>query len=237
MAKLELPARKLTYEEFLTWCDEDTWAEWVDGEVVVLSPASVRHQQLVDFLVQTLGVYVQAKGLGLLLSAPFQMKTGPDLPGREPDLLFVARENLGRLKDRYLEGPADLVVEVVSPESRLRDRGGEVRGVRGGRGPRVLAGRPGSTAGRLLRPGARQPVRPTTGGRGGHIPVAGGGGLVGTARMVVAGPASPGAGRAPGAGTARVTRAERCYFKDLAVFTHQPRGMTSSAESYTHLRA
>jgi Uma2 family endonuclease len=123
MAKLELPARKLTYEEFLTWCDEDTWAEWVDGEVVVLSPASVRHQQLVDFLVQTLGVYVQAKGLGLLLSAPFQMKTGPDLPGREPDLLFVARENLGRLKDRYLEGPADLVVEVVSPESRLRDRG------------------------------------------------------------------------------------------------------------------
>jgi Uma2 family endonuclease len=77
----------------------------------------------VDFLVQTLGVYVQAKGLGLLLSAPFQMKTGPDLPGREPDLLFVARENLGRLKDRYLEGPADLVVEVVSPESRLRDRG------------------------------------------------------------------------------------------------------------------
>jgi Uma2 family endonuclease len=123
MAKLELPARKLTYEEFLTWCDEDTWAEWVDGEVVVLSPASVRHQQLVDFLVQTLGVYVQAKGLGLLLSAPFQMKTGPDLPGREPDLLFLARENLGRLKDRYLEGPADLVVEVVSPESRLRDRG------------------------------------------------------------------------------------------------------------------
>ncbi len=123
MARLELPARKLTYEEFLTWCDEDTWAEWVDGEVVVLSPASMRHQQLVDFLVQTLGVYVQAKGLGLLLSAPFQMKTGPDLPGREPDLLFVARENLGRLKDRYLEGPADLVVEVVSPESRLRDRG------------------------------------------------------------------------------------------------------------------
>jgi Uma2 family endonuclease len=123
MAKLELPARKLTYEEFLTWCDEDTWAEWVDGEVVVLSPASARHQQLADFLVQTLGVYVQAKGLGLLLSAPFQMKTGPDLPGREPDLLFVARENLGRLKDRYLEGPADLVVEVVSPESRLRDRG------------------------------------------------------------------------------------------------------------------
>ncbi len=123
MARLELPPKKLTYEEFLAWCDEDTWAEWVDGEVVVLSPASRRHQQVVDFLVQVLGIYVQAKGLGVVLSAPFQMKTGPDLPGREPDLLFVASENLGRLRERYLDGPADLVVEVVSAESRLRDRG------------------------------------------------------------------------------------------------------------------
>ncbi len=123
MAKLELPARKLRYEEFLAWCDEDVRAEWVDGEVVVLSPASRRHQDLADFLTAVLRTYVEAKGLGVVLSAPFQMKTGPDLPGREPDLLFVARENLGRLKDRYLEGPADLVVEVVSPESRLRDRG------------------------------------------------------------------------------------------------------------------
>ncbi|MCL6500273.1 MAG: Uma2 family endonuclease, partial [Firmicutes bacterium] len=29
----------------------------------------------------------------------------------------------GRLRDRYLDGPADLVVEVGSSESRLRDRG------------------------------------------------------------------------------------------------------------------
>ncbi|MCL6499574.1 MAG: Uma2 family endonuclease, partial [Firmicutes bacterium] len=110
MDKLELPPRALTYEEFLAWCDEDTRAEWVDGEVVVLSPASRRHQQLADFLLQVLGIYVQTKGLGLVLSAPFQMKTGPDLPGREPDLLFVASENLGRLRDRDLDGPADLVV-------------------------------------------------------------------------------------------------------------------------------
>lgn len=122
VSRVQAPG-KFTYEEFLEWCDEDTWAEWVDGEVVVLSPASRRHQQVVDFLVQVLGVYVQAKELGVVLSAPFQMKTGPDLPGREPDLLFVAQQNLGRLKDRYLDGPADLVVEVVSTESRLRDRG------------------------------------------------------------------------------------------------------------------
>ena len=42
------------------------------------------------------------------------MKTGPELPGREPDLLFIARENLGRLEGVYLDGPADLVIEVVA---------------------------------------------------------------------------------------------------------------------------
>jgi Uma2 family endonuclease len=68
-------------------------------------------------------VYTGAQGLGVVRAAPFQMKTGPDLPGREPDLLFVAREHLARLRAAYLDGPADLVIEIVSPESRLRDRG------------------------------------------------------------------------------------------------------------------
>lgn len=30
--RLSLPERKLSYEEFLAWVDEDVWAEWVDGE-------------------------------------------------------------------------------------------------------------------------------------------------------------------------------------------------------------
>ena len=42
---------------------------------------------------------------------------------REPDLLFVAAANLDRLGDNYLEGPADLVVEIVSPDSIGLDRG------------------------------------------------------------------------------------------------------------------
>lgn len=43
--------------------------------------------------------------------------------GREPDLLFVKNEHAERLKRTYLDGPADLVVEIVSPESAGRDRG------------------------------------------------------------------------------------------------------------------
>lgn len=112
---------KLSYEEFLQRYDEDAHAEWVDGEVIVLSPASNRHQDLSDFLTAILRAYVEAKQLGVVRSAPFQMRIG--LSGREPDILFVAKEHLERLKESYLDGPADLVIEIISPESRLRDRG------------------------------------------------------------------------------------------------------------------
>ena len=114
---------EMSYEAFLEWADEDTPAEWVDGKVVLLTPPSTRHQLLVRFLITNLSAFVEASDLGVLLPSPYQMKLGPDLPGREPDLLFVANENVSRLQKNRLAGPADLVVEVISPESRVRDRG------------------------------------------------------------------------------------------------------------------
>lgn len=117
------PPTKMTYEEFLAWADEDMWAEWVDGEVIKLSPASKRHQLITQFLATLLQFFVETHQLGIVITAPFQMKTGLDLPGREPDILFISGEHLDRLKNTYLDGPADLVVEIISPESRARDRG------------------------------------------------------------------------------------------------------------------
>ena len=114
------PSPRMTYEEFLDWADEDTLAEWVDGEVVMYSPASRRHQSIADFLTSVMRAFVEQRDLGVVLSAPFQMKLER---GREPDLLFVASEHLDRLKETYLDGPADMVVEIVSPESVGRDRG------------------------------------------------------------------------------------------------------------------
>ena len=114
------PKERMSYEEFLEWCDEDTWAEWVDGEVIVLSPANDRHQDLSDWLAFILRAFAETHDLGVVRSAPFQMKLER---GREPDILFVAREHLDRLLESRLDGPADVVVEITSPDSLLRDRG------------------------------------------------------------------------------------------------------------------
>ena len=114
------PPAKMTYEQFLDWAPESQIAEWVNGEAILMPPPSLRHQDLIAFLCDLLRWFVRSRGLGKVFFAPVQMKLKAS--GREPDILFVAKEHQSRCRELYIDGPADLVVEVVSPEGRSRDR-------------------------------------------------------------------------------------------------------------------
>lgn len=111
-----------TIEEFLAWEDENVWAEWVDGKVIRMAAVTFGHQDIVRFLLALLSLHIEAHDLGWVTTAPYAMHLPSRQRVREPDLLFVSRERLARRKDLYLDGAADVVVEVVSPESRKRDR-------------------------------------------------------------------------------------------------------------------
>ncbi len=117
------PRRKVTYEEFLQGDWGTHHVEWVNGEVVMMAAVSDEHTHVTRFLLSVVGIFVEKGKLGAVMHEPFQMKTGPGLPGRSPDILFVASANLARLHKMYLEGPADLVVEVISPGTVGIDRG------------------------------------------------------------------------------------------------------------------
>ncbi|HEY8668746.1 MAG TPA: Uma2 family endonuclease [Tepidisphaeraceae bacterium] len=113
---------RMTYEEFL---ESDTFhgpVEWVNGEVVPMAPVSNEHSIINIWLVRILGEFVERENLGQVYGEPFQMKIGAEF-SRSPDVFFVAKKNLNRVKSSHLEGPADLVVEVISPGSRALDRG------------------------------------------------------------------------------------------------------------------
>jgi Uma2 family endonuclease len=112
----------MSYEEFLTYGDDTTHAEWVNGEVIVFMPASFRHQELQAWLLRVMAFFVDLFDLGDVCIAPLEMRVYPDGPAREPDLLFVAREHRDRLEAQRLNGPADLIIELISPESVRRDR-------------------------------------------------------------------------------------------------------------------
>jgi Uma2 family endonuclease len=110
---------RVTYEEFLALPD-DLHAEWVDGEVVPMPSVSLAHADLVVFLVHLLRLFA-GRDVGRVLSEPFQLRAGADGPGRSPDVMFVLKEHFDRIRDLFVEGPADLVIEIVSPSSVGRD--------------------------------------------------------------------------------------------------------------------
>jgi len=112
----------MSYAEFLNNVDENTHAEWVNGETILFMPPGTRHQQVVAFLFKLLGIFVDHFRLGEIISAPYEMKASPESNAREPDILFIAQAHLDRLTEKRLIGPADLIVEVISPESVYRDR-------------------------------------------------------------------------------------------------------------------
>jgi Uma2 family endonuclease len=110
----------MTEEEFEAWCDEDVKAEYVDGEVIVHSPVSTRHSDMVLFLAGLMRLVVQQHDLGRILGPELQVRLRPGLR-RVPDLLFVAKERADRIQPTLVEGAPDLIVEVVSPDSVERD--------------------------------------------------------------------------------------------------------------------
>lgn len=117
----------MTYDEYLAWADEDTHAEWVDGEVVVFMPPKRRHVEIVAFLFQLVGYFVARRGVGKTYTAPFEMRLLGGLLSREPDIAVLIEGHLDRFTEERIEGAADFVVEIVSSDSVIRDRRDKLR--------------------------------------------------------------------------------------------------------------
>jgi Uma2 family endonuclease len=111
----------MSEQEFLAWCDEDTRAEWIDGEVVMMSPANIDHVELQNWLAAVLGLYVEKHDLGRLVGPEYAARL-PERPSlRVPDILFVAKPREHLIQQTKLDGPPDLCIEIVSPDSEARD--------------------------------------------------------------------------------------------------------------------
>lgn len=113
----------MTYEEFLVSPDVPEHSEWVNGEVIKMMTVSDLHARTVAWLASILGPYVRHRGLGELLLEPFNMKCNAELPGRAPDLMVVLEAHRHRVARLHLDGPADVVIDVISPGTESTDRG------------------------------------------------------------------------------------------------------------------
>lgn len=98
--------------------------ELIRGELVMMTPASYEHSRIVSRIDRRLGVFVEERGLGEVLSGEggFQIAHGPDTV-RAADVAFVSKERVPDETARvvFFQGAPDLAVEVVSPNDRASE--------------------------------------------------------------------------------------------------------------------
>jgi Uma2 family endonuclease len=120
--KSEIVATGVGFEEFLEKYAAD-FCELEYGTVIKMSPIHEMHDKLVRYLAMLLEAFFALKPIGQIRQEPFVMKSRVDLPAREPDIQVILNNNTGQLHPTYMQGPADICIEVVSPGSVEHDRG------------------------------------------------------------------------------------------------------------------
>jgi Uma2 family endonuclease len=118
----EIIATGVSFEEYLDKYAGD-FCELVEGNVIKMSPIHEDHDKLTRYLASLLDAYFEIRPIGQIRIAPFVMKISSDSPKREPDLQIILNTNLGELKPTYMDGPADICIEIISPGSVDEDRG------------------------------------------------------------------------------------------------------------------
>lgn len=121
-SSIQVQADHLSFEDFLKLYD-GRHAEWLVGKVLVHMANNDVHQNLFIFLTSLLHLFLGFKPIGRLMVSPFSMYMGETKPAREPDLMIILNEHQDRIKRTFLDGAADIAIEIVSPESTTRDYG------------------------------------------------------------------------------------------------------------------
>ncbi len=112
-----IPKSHVTWDMYQAFPDDERW-EIIDGVPYSMSSPSLHHQTLVGNLHVMLRERFKGKPCRVLLS-PFDVKLSEqDIV--QPDLLVVCVES--KLRKGHVDGPPDLVIEVISPGSERQDR-------------------------------------------------------------------------------------------------------------------
>jgi Uma2 family endonuclease len=120
--EMSLLARPLTYDDLCQMPDDRNRYEIIGGELIVSPSPNRAHQKASYRLTQLIGDFVDAQQLGDVYVAPVDVRLSPHNVV-EPDLLFIRQDRLGIYGPTGpVEGPPDLVVEIISPSSRVMDR-------------------------------------------------------------------------------------------------------------------
>lgn len=117
---MERTAKKLyTYKDYAR-LPEGAPYQLIEGALVMTPAPTPYHQRISRDLEIRLYLFVSERGLGEVLYAPIDVYLS-DTETYQPDILFIAEERLNIIGEQKIEGPPDLVMEILSPSTGYYD--------------------------------------------------------------------------------------------------------------------
>ena len=114
------PVKKLTWDDIKDWPECHGRTEIVDGELVMSPLPSIDHQEICLRLGDILRPFAQQRDLGEFFSIPVHVVLAEHVQ-YEPDLCFIAKQRLHIAPATTVQGPPDLIIEVISESTRTHD--------------------------------------------------------------------------------------------------------------------
>lgn len=110
-----------TYEIYAALPSDGRRWELIDGDFEVNPAPSTRHQTVSRRLQYELMTAIELLGHGQVFNAPVDVILS-DTNVIQPDLCIIKSDRQGIISDRGIEGPPDIIVEILSPSTSTLDR-------------------------------------------------------------------------------------------------------------------
>jgi len=109
---------RFTYQDYITWPDDERW-ELIDGIAYNMSPApTFRHQWIAGNFHTILKIALKGKRCIPGIAPTDVVLSEHDVV--QPDVFVVCDKN--KITNKNIQGAPDLVIEILSPSTRLKDR-------------------------------------------------------------------------------------------------------------------
>jgi Uma2 family endonuclease len=112
--------RDYTFEDFCLLVKDGQKADLIDGVIYMASPDNMDANDLFVWLIRLLADIVDINDLGKVNGSRAAYRVN-DKNSPEPDIAFVRRNRTNLVRRGFVNGPPDLAMEIVSPESVERD--------------------------------------------------------------------------------------------------------------------
>jgi Uma2 family endonuclease len=117
---IETNGKKYTFEDFCFLIKEDQKADLIDGVIYMSSPDNTDANSLFMWLGGLIHLFAEERELGQEYGSRVAFRL-EEYQSPEPDIAFVRTDRLHIVERGFVDGPPDLAIEIVSPDSIERD--------------------------------------------------------------------------------------------------------------------